>query len=125
MNNRVDVFDAKKGVVDAMRVVEFDELRVGKHPPHLGFEGAPLLSAVEVLEYGKAALHQIRAEGCGLAIRQVPKTRLPHEGDRIVEQLRIVQRENQAVFSMRVEQRQLLEDHREMTLGARIVVVPG
>ena len=90
--------------------------RVREHPAHLCLEVAPLLRAVEIFEHGEAALQQVGAKRRGFAIGEIPEAGLPHEGDRVVEQLRIVEREHQAPVGANVEGRQLLEDEREVLL---------
>src|SRR5687768_17144662 len=124
MDDRLDILDLKKGIEDAIRVVEFDESTLRKHSPHLCFEVAPLLCAVEVFEYGKATLQQIGAKRRRFRVGGIPESWLPHEGDRVVEQLRIVEGENQARVGANVEGRQFLEDEREVPLGPRVVVIP-
>ena len=80
--------------------------------------------AVEVLEHREAALQQVGAERLRLAIGEVPETGLPHVGDRILEQLGIVERQNQAAVGADVERGQRLEDAGQVLLGARVVVIP-
>ena len=106
-------------------LIELDEPPVGQHPPHLRFEMAPLRGAVEILEHREAALQQVAAERRRLAIGQVPESRLPHERDRILEQLGIVERQDAAAVRVDVDVRQLSQDQREVLLGARVVVIPG
>ena len=80
--------------------------------------------AVEVLEHREAALQQVGAKRLRFAIGEVPEARLPHERDRILEQLGIVERENQAAVGANVERGELLEDQREVLFRARVVVIP-
>ena len=82
-----------------------DEPAVGQHPAHLRLEVGPLRGAVEVLEDREAALQQVGAKRLGFAVGQVPEARLPHERDRILEQLRIVERQDQAAVVVDVEVR--------------------
>ncbi len=95
-----------------------------KHPAHLCLEVAPLLGAVEVFEHGKAALQQVGAKRFRFRVREIPEARLPHEGDRVVEQFWIVERENKAAVDANVETRELVEDEREVSLCSRVVVIP-
>ena len=65
----------------------------------------PLRAAVEVLEHREAALQQIGAKRLRLAIGEIPEARLPHERDRILEQLGIVERQDPAAVGVDVERR--------------------
>jgi hypothetical protein len=80
--------------------------------------------AVEVLEDGEAALQQVGAKRLGFAVGQGPKTGLPHERERILEQIRIVERQDLIAVVVDVEIRQLADDRREVLLRARVVVTP-
>ena len=119
MDDGVDVLDVEERVEDAVRVVELDEPRRraarGASAPRSG----PLLRAVEVFEHREPALQQIGAKRLGLAVGEVPESGLPHERDRILEQLRIVERQDQAAVGADVECGELLDDEREVLLGAR------
>ena len=114
----------KKRIEDAMRVVEFDEPAVREHAAHLCFEVAPLLGAVEVLEHREAALQQVGAKRLRFTIGEIPEARLPHERNRVLEQLGIVERENQAAVGADVEGGEFFDDQRQVLLGARVVVIP-
>jgi hypothetical protein len=71
-------------------------------------------SAAEVLEHRKAALQQVRAERARLDVIQHPEARLPHECDRIPEQIGIVECQDAAAVGPDVEKRELADD-----LGSR------
>ena len=68
MQYGVDVVDAEERVEDVVRLVEPDQMMVGKHPLHLCFEVAPLRHAVEILEDRETAFDQIRTKRRGLLI---------------------------------------------------------
>ena len=64
------------------------------------------------------------AFGNRLEIGQIPEPRFPHERDRELEQLGVVERQNAAPLGVDIELRQLVQDQREVLLRPRIVVIP-
>jgi hypothetical protein len=124
MHDCVDVLDVEERIEDARRGVELDEPTARDDAPHLRFEVVPLLCAVEVLEHREAALQEIGRKRLRLTIGEIPEAGLPHERHRVLEQLRIVERENQAAVGANIEGREFLEDERQVLLRAGKVVVP-
>ena len=106
------------------RPIELDPAPFRQHALHLFLEVVPLRRAVEILEHGEATLQQISAERARLDLGHRPEAGLPHEGDRILEQIRIVEREDATAVDVDVEIGELVQDLREMLFGARIVVIP-
>src|SRR5262249_58211193 len=84
-----------------------------------------LRGAVEIFEDGEAALQQICSKRLGLAVRQAPEPWLPHVGDRILEQLRVVERQDAAAVLADVKVSQLTQDLAQVLLGTRVIVIPG
>ena len=91
---------------------------------HLRLEVGPLRRAVEVLEDREAALQQVGAERLCFAVGEGPEPRLPHERDRVFEEIRIVERQDLVAVVVDVEVGQLADDRREVLLSPRVIVVP-
>ena len=108
-----------------MRALEFDQARLGKHAPDLCFEVAPLLRAIEVFEYREATFQEPGTKGLGLSIGEMPEAGLPHERDRVLEQLRIVEREDPAAVGVDIDRGELVHDEREVALRSGNIVIPG
>ena len=85
---------------------------------------AHCVGAVEVLEDGEAALQQVGAKRLCFAVGEVPEPGLPHERDRVLEQIRIVERQDLVAVVVDVEVRELTDDRREVLLRARVIVTP-
>ena len=112
-------------------VVDLDPARLGQDQAHLLLQVVPVAGAVqaglrfaEVVENDEPALFQIGAEALGFLVGHRPEARLRHVGDRIVEQLRIVERQDVRAVEARLDVGDLLQDLREVDLAARIVVRP-
>ena len=102
------------------------EAGVGQHAEHLRLGSSPYCAgAVEVLEHREAALQQIRAERFGLAIGEIQKPGSHMNGDRILEELRIVEREDLAAVVVGCRDRSASRNDRgRFCFRARVVVVP-
>src|SRR5690349_20653758 len=124
MNDRIDVVNGKERVKDAIGLIELDEASSRHHAAHLRFEVVPLSPAIEILEDGKAALQQVRTERFGLAIGELPESGLPHERDRKLRQLRIIEGKDTAAIQPDVQRGELAQDLREVLFGSRIIVIP-
>ena len=90
---------------------------------NLLLEVVPVLTP-EVVEDQEATLLDVVLNARQLAVIHLPEARLGHVGNRIREDLRVVQPEDVAAFEMRFDERDLLEDPREVALGPRVVVGP-
>src|SRR5262245_39758154 len=120
------ILDLEERVPHVLRpVADVDPPRFRQHAAHLILEvgPGPFLFA-EVVENDEAAFLEIRAEALGFLVGRHPVARLDHVGDRIVEQLRIVERQDVRPVDPRVHVRDLLQDLPEMHFAARIVVRP-
>src|SRR5262249_17989763 len=69
-------------------------------------------------------LQEVTAKRLRFAVRERPETRLPHERDRVLEEIRIVERQDLIAVVVDVEIRKLADDRREVLLSARVVVTP-
>ncbi len=97
--------------------------RLRQHAQHLRLEVAPVLVA-EVVDDDEAALLQVRAQARRLLVGHDPGAGLAHVRDRVLEQLRIVERQDVRFVRVRVQVAQLVQDLHEMLLAGRVVVRP-
>src|SRR6185503_15629412 len=87
------MIDLEKGMKDLRAAVELHPPRLGQHDPHLFLQVVPVIPA-EVVEDDEASLEQVGPERRRLFGRYRPESWFRHVGDRIVEQLRVRQRED-------------------------------
>src|SRR5262249_28535005 len=86
----------EEGVPDLLRTVaDLDPAGFRHDTAHLLLQVDPrALALAEVVEDQKAALLQVAAEALGLLVRRRPEARFGHVRHRIVEQLRVVERQD-------------------------------
>src|SRR6185369_12322386 len=78
----------------------------------------------EVLEDREAALQQVGAKRLCFAVGEVPEPRLPHERNRVFEQIRIVERQDLVCRLLLEKKNKLTDDRREVLLLAWVIVTP-
>ena len=71
----------------------------------------------EVVEDDEAAFQEIRAQTGRLLVVHGPEPRLREIGNRILAQLRVVEREHAAFVDMRIQVADFLQDSRQIELG--------
>jgi hypothetical protein len=67
---------------------------------------------------------QVGTKRLCFAVGEVPEPGLPHDRDRVLEQIRIVERQDFIAVVVDVEVGQLADDRRKVLLGARVIVAP-
>jgi len=127
----VEIVDLEKRVEDGIGRIHVEELHVRQHPLHrLGKWFPPAAGdaaparRLEVVDEEKPALLEIRAKARRLAVVDRPPADFDEIRDRILEELRIVERHRVDVV-VRVEEAHLVHDLDKVALRDRIAVDPG
>src|ERR1041385_2016257 len=115
--------DPVEGVEDRVIGGERDEPGLRQHPAHLRLEVVPVRPD-EVVHEEEAALLQVRAEPGHFLLVRRPVARLAEIGERELEQLRVVERQDGAAVGAHPHRGQLLEDLRKVGVRLRVVVAP-
>src|SRR5439155_293343 len=124
LRDDVETVDLEEGVENRLRCVELDEPPFRQHALYLLLEIVPVVAAAEVVEDHEATLQQVRTKVGRLLVRHEPAARLGHVGERILEQVRIVERKDVALLRVRRQIADLVHDLHEVPLAGRVVVRP-
>jgi hypothetical protein len=81
--------------------------------------------ASEVVDDEEAAFEQVVAQAPDLLLRRSPRPDLDDVGDGVLEEARVVEREDVRTVGEGTDERRLVDDSQEVVLGARVVVRPG
>ena len=129
LRNDVEIVDLEERMKDRMRRGHRHEARAWQHAPHVLLERSPTGAAeislgLEVVDDDEAALLHVGAEVRGLRVGHLPPADLDDVGDRILEQLRIVEGHGVDGF-LSAEIRNLVHNFDQVLFGDRIAVRPG
>src|SRR5262249_48873542 len=125
LRDDVERRDLVEGVEDRVARIEIHRTRVGQHAVELELEILPSTfeeAVTEVVEDDEASLLKVRPEAKRLLVGHRPEAGLAHVGDRVLEELRVVEREDVRTLGIRADRGQRGEDLREMLFGGRIAV---
>ena len=128
----VERLNLEKRVKDRMRHVHVEELHAGEDTVHVPLERVPAAGAVaapadglEVVDDDEAAFLDVGAQRGGARVAQRPPADFDDVCQRILEQLRIFERDHVDLVRARVEEAEVVHDPHQVLFRERIPVDPG